>query len=260
MSKSKIYGNKETVNAILDKLKHNTPFTYIRYGDGDFISMYPHTKSRVIGAANRSLITKEIRNKIIESYIIDEPNYLVGTLDTIEHPRSQYHNVDFKTIDRVVKKHPSTLYSAIAIQEAFMEDWEKFAEICKHLRKNKILYVNHYYEPVLTKFFGEITHFIKVPQYSATEKYTETLDKIMNTDTSTYDIIILSCGQLARVLAKDLFTSLPSKTILDFGSTSDKLIIGTPSFSKLRLRSHISKNMELIKNNVNNIISLLEEE
>jgi len=252
---STIYGNKETVNIILDKLKSKVPFTYIRYGDGDFIAMYPQSVNKVIGNANKSFITEEIRRKLIESYEIDKPNYLVGTLNTIIHPRSQYHNVDFKKINGVVKNHPSSLYSAIGIQEAFMEDWKKFAEICKYIQHKKVLYINHYYEPILTKFFGNNIQHIEVPQYNATEKHSEVLYKILNTDVHSYDIIILSCGQLARVLAKDLFNRLPGKTIIDFGSTTDKLIIGTPSFEKLTLRSHISKNKNLITSNLNKIIS-----
>lgn len=42
-----IIDNKETTQKIIDFLKQDKPFTYLRYGDGDFIAMYPESTGQV---------------------------------------------------------------------------------------------------------------------------------------------------------------------------------------------------------------------
>ena len=67
-----VYDNEQTADIILERLKIGDPFSYIRFGDGDFIAMYPHKQNKVIGSSNKSLITKEIQDLIKESYQVNE--------------------------------------------------------------------------------------------------------------------------------------------------------------------------------------------
>lgn len=245
-----IEGNEKTVEKILEFLQKDIPFTFLRYGDGDFISMYPHMKNKTVGRNNRSYITPEIQTKLIESYSIDKDNYLIGTLEDIRHKRSMISNVDFSIIKKLPITHPSKLYSAIALQELFLENPEKFLTFCRLLNSKKTVYVNHYYEPMLDKFIGKVVGYVNVPKFNSCGVYEKVLDDIKKIGDSNFDQIILSAGQLSRVIGKTLYEEYPNKTILDIGSVSDKLIIDTKTFKSISKRGHIVSNMKLIRNNL----------
>jgi len=252
-----IIDNKETTQKIIDFLKQDKPFTYLRYGDGDFIAMYPESTGQVIGANNQSFISPDIQNQLIKGYSVNKDNYLVGTLQDIRHPRSMAPNVDFNKISKLPIEHPNILYSAIALQEAFMEEPEQFLEFCKLLSKKRTLYINHYFEYILSKFYGDIKYHIQVPQFNACQDYKSIINLINNIDSTEFDQIILSCGQLSRVIGKDLYELYPDKTIIDVGSVSDKLIYGTESFKNIKVRGHIRNNQQLIQDRLKYFIANL---
>lgn len=248
-----VVGNKNTTEHIINRLENNQRVCYVRYGDGDFIAMYPESINQVIGKNNQSYITEDVQQKLIDSYCIDKEDYLVGTLQDIRHPRSTINNIDFNKLDTLNLSHPSTLYSAIALQESFLDYPQDFLKFIKLINNKKTLYINHYVEPILVKFIGDIKFHIKVSKYNASGTYREVLkllNQIKSTDTN-FDQIILSCGQLSRVLSKDLYEMFPDKNIFDFGSLSDKLIIKTPSYNNISVRGHIAQNFELINNRIN---------
>ena len=227
-----VYDNEQTADIILERLKIGDPFSYIRFGDGDFIAMYPQKQNKVVGSSNKSLITKEIQDLIKESYQVNESNYMVGTL--LPGKRSMRSAVNWRLIDELVS-HPTDLYSAIALQECFLTRKNVFAEILTELRKRKTLYVNHYYEPILD-ILGDVT-WIQIPQYNACGDWEHYLTLINSH--YDYDQIILSAGYLSRVIGKKIHGD---KIVLDIGSVSDMLIIGTESFKHISQRSHIRKN------------------
>ena len=241
-----VYDNEHTADIILDKLKSGEPFSYIRFGDGDFIAMYPQNQNRVIGANNKSLITPEIQSLIRESYQVDESNYLVGTLPTSKN--SMRSAVNWRLIDELVT-HPTDLYSAIGLQQCFLTRREVFAEILVEIRKKKTLYVNHYYEPAL-EILGDLT-WIQIPQYNACEHWEHYLAEIEKHDAEQ---IILSAGQLSRVIGKKLHGD---RVVLDIGSISDMLIVGTESFKNISLRSHIRRNRRHIERTMQYLWSTL---
>lgn len=252
-----IIDNKETTQKIIEFLKQNKPFTYLRYGDGDFIAMYPESVGKTIGANNQSYISSDIQEQLIKGYSVNQENYLIGTLQDIRHPRSMRNNVDFNKIQSLPISHPDILYSAIALQESFLENPEQFLEFSQLLSKKRTLYVNHYIEDVLKTFYGDIKYYVEVPQFNACQGFKEVLNIIQSIDKNNFDQIILSCGQLSRVLGKSLYDLYPDKTIIDVGSVSDKLIYGTESFKKIRVRGHIRNNGQLIQDRLKYFITNL---
>jgi hypothetical protein len=239
-----IYDNEHTADIILERLKAKDPFSYIRFGDGDFIAMYPQNQNRVIGANNKSLITKEIQALIRESYQVNESNYLVGTLPTSK--RSMRSAVNWRLIDELVT-HPTDLYSAIGLQECFLTRKKVFAEILAEIRKKKTVYVNHYYEPAL-EILGDLT-WIQIPQYNACEHWEHYLHEIEKHDPEQ---VILSAGQLSRVIGKKLHGD---RVVLDIGSVSDMLIIGSDSFNHISQRGHIRRH----RRNIQKIVKYLHD-
>lgn len=252
-----IIDNKETTQKLIDFLKQDKPFTYLRYGDGDFIAMYPESVGKTIGANNQSYISQDVQDQLIKGYSINEKNYIIGTLQDIRHPRSMRNNVDFNKIKNLPIQHPDILYSAIALQESFLDYPEQFLEFSQLLSKKRTLYVNHYMEDVLKKFYGDIKFYVQVPQFNACKGFKEVLKIIQSVNKEDFDQIILSCGQLSRVLGKSLYELYPNKNIIDVGSLSDKIIYGTESFQKIRVRGHIRNNGQLIQDRLKYFISNL---
>jgi len=241
-----ILNNMETMRVINDKLRNEERFCFVRYGDGCYISMYQDSVNKTIGRSNKSVITPEIRKKIIDSHNVVAPDYMIGTLKDINHPRSAVNNINFKKVE---VEMPDTMYSAIAFQESFLEFTEVFAEFLKNVQKKRTLYINHYIENVLIEKLN-IYAYVKTNKFNACAEWKRVLEDIAVLQKDC-DQIVLSCGQLARVIASDLYKMYPDKTIIDLGSTSDMLVVGTESFSKIAIRGHISNNIEKIKS-INN--------
>ena len=135
-----------------------------------------------------------------------------------------------------------------------------FLEFIRLINKKRTLYINHYIDDSLEKYYGKINHHIKVPQRNATSVYQNVLDQLGDIDGGTFDQIILSAGNLSRVIAKDLWCMFPEKNVFDIGSTTDVLVSNTPIFSRLSIRSHIRNNMNLIKERLNYFNNALEED
>lgn len=241
------YNNEQTADIILERLKIGDPFSYIRFGDGDFIGMYPQNENRVIGGNNKTLFTKEVQSLIRESYQVDQSNYLVGTLPTGK--RSMRSAVNWRLVDELVT-HPTDLYSAIGLQECFLNSKKKFGEILTEVRKKKTLYVNHYYEPILEQLLGDFT-WVQIPQYNSCENWQHYLQEINKHDVEQ---IILSAGFLSRVIAKKIHGE---KIVLDIGSVSDMLIVDTPSFKNISVRGHIRNDMQHIRETVKYLQSII---
>lgn len=245
-----IINSKDTIKYIINRLESGKRVCYVRYGDGDFIAMYPKSVGSIIGANNKTYITSEIQTKIIQSYCVDSEDYMIGTLRDIREERSMVDNINFSIIDSIITNHPSVLYSSIALQEAFLIYPELFKKFITLLNNKKTLYINHYNENILSDFYGNITNFIKISQYNAPYQYSDVIKSIENIDTNEFDQIILSAGQLSRVIFYDLYKLFPDKNIIDVGSVSDKIIVDTESFKMISLRGHIRNNMDLIRRRI----------
>jgi len=243
----KVINDVDTVKAIINNLESNKRVGYIRYGDGDFIAMYPSSVNKIIGARNQSFISEDMQQKIIESYNIEDECYFVGTVEGYKHIRSTYQNIKTQEIIDLNLTQHKKLYSAIAFQEVFLEEPDLFIKFCELINNKRTLYINNYIEPVLEKFYGKIEHYISIPKFNATIGYKETLKIIKNINPLSFDQIILSAGQLTRIIGKDLWDLFPDKNILDMGSVSDKIIINESSFNHIAMRGHIRDNMDLIK-------------
>jgi hypothetical protein len=159
-------------------------------------------------------------------------------------------NVNKGAVQNLQLTEHKTTYSAIALQEAFFEYPDLFLEFCKLINNKKTLYINQYCEPILEKFYGKIEHHLSIPSTNSTGVYKEILEALTTVDPISFDQIILSAGQLSRVIAKDLWEMFPHKCIFDVGSLSDMLIINEKSFEKIAKRGHIKNNINLIKERV----------
>ena len=240
----------DTVKAIIDSLKLNKRVVHLRYNDGDFYTMLPEYVGRMVGHSNKSLISEEMRKKVIEGYNIEDECYFVGTTLGNPHPHSTASNVSLQKVAQLNLTQHEKVYSSIAFMETFMEEPDLFIDFCKLINNKKTLYINQYCEPILEKFYGKIEHYIQVPGTNSTAIYKEVVETLSKLDSNSFDQIVLSAGFLTRVIAKDLWEMFPDKCIFDVGSVSDMIIVNEKSFSNIAKRGHIKDNMNLIKERV----------
>lgn len=238
----------ETMKAIVSKLDNKERVCYVRFGDGDYIFMHKSSLGKQVGGNNKCICFDEARIKMIKSYNVVEEDYLVGSVVGLNERNSTNNNVTGPFRNNPEIKHPETIYSAIAIQECFLDNKNMFKSFLDHISNKKSLYINHYREPIVNNMFG-ISQFVKVEQYNATSQHKEVLDSVRSLDPNSFDQIILSCGFLSRVIFKDLYDLFPSKNIFDIGSVSDMCIINTPSYQNIKVRGHIRSNNTKIVNN-----------
>ena len=123
-----VLNDTDTVKAIINNLKTNKRVGYFRFGDGDFIIMYPESVGRLVGKNNQSVVSEEIQKKIIESYNVEDDSYFIGTVNGYVHNRSTHKNVDSKKIEQLKLTQHKQLYSAIALQETFFDAPDLFLE------------------------------------------------------------------------------------------------------------------------------------
>jgi len=254
--KHNVLSVKESSEIILNKIKSKEIFTYVRFGDGDFIMMYKDTIGNIVGHSNRFKVTEKLQGELVESYNTDDENYLIGSTinDFSEH--STHNNIKVDKLTHL--KNKKEVLSYICLQETFLNDIGYFYDIVKEMKQTSTMFVSNYNHDVLNNFYGDIKYHVKVPKQNSYENidswYQEIIKNIDNVDK-----IILSSGQSSRVIAKRLYESGYKKTIIDVGALSDMLIIHTEIINNIPLRSHIKNNRELIKNNVDYLLKKIKE-
>ena len=76
----KVKTHSDSFNIIFDKLKTGKPFSYVRFGDGDYIMMYEESLNQIIGGGNRFFVTPRLQKELIECHNIHDDNFLIGTV------------------------------------------------------------------------------------------------------------------------------------------------------------------------------------
>lgn len=256
--------NSGGFDVILDKLKKNETFSFLRFGDADYLMMFDEYVGKIVGGNNQFVVTPKLSQELKEAHSIIDNNYCIGSiLHTNERKNKLYSYVGF--VHKYSKKINETginqknMISAVSLTETYYDDINKFYELVREFKKTKTLFIGSYYHENLDLIYGEIIHHIKTKpknSYVDVDKiFKEILENIDNVDK-----IIFSCGQTARVLIKRLWELGIEKTMLDVGSLSDYFILNTELGDKIQLRGHIKKNRENIENNYIKLIEIMNED
>jgi len=233
-----LISRQDSIDILINKLKKKEIFTFVRYGDGDYKMMYAESIGRIVGGNNRFLVTKEFRKELIDSYNIEDKNWLIGTSIGDISKRSTARNIK---IDKLPALHQRDKLLAVGcLMDSFIEDIERFKLFAKEMCKTSTMFVCNYNHSNLEKAYGEIKVFVETPKqnsYSDIENiYKEVLkglDKV--------DKIVLSAGQSSRIIAKRLYETSKEITVIDVGSVSDMLIMNIDIINTIPQRSHLNK-------------------
>ena len=244
----------ESIRILIDKLKSKDVFTYVRFGDGDFIMMYKDSINNVVGRSNQFKVTKSLHDEMIESYNISDEKYIIGSIMTDGSKHSTAKNIDISRLGHIDIKKDSI--SCICIQETFLYDVNLFYKFIRELKKTNTMLVCGYYDKILDDFYGDIKYHVTTPRLNSYSDIDNIMNRILD-NIHKVDKIILSTGQTSRVVSKRLYKMGVNKTIIDVGSLSDMLIIDSPIFNNIRIRSHITNNMDRIKTNIYKLYKLM---
>ena len=247
-----LISRQDSIDILIEKLRNKEVFTFVRYGDGDYKMMYYESIGRVVGGNNRFLVTKEFRKELIDSYNIEDKNWLIGSSIGDTSKRSTARNINE---DKLPPLHQRDKLLAVGcLMDSFIEDIEKFKLFAEQMRKTTTMFVCNYNHKNLESAYGEIKVFVKIPKQNS---YTE-IDRIYKevlSGISKVDKIVLSAGQTSRIIAKRLYEHAKEITVVDVGSVSDMLIMDSPIINKIPQRSHLNRYRGQIVNSLMNLLN-----
>jgi len=231
-----IISRQDSIDIIINKLKKREIFTFVRYGDGDYMMMYNGSIGAVIGRGNRFLVTKEFQKELIDSYNIEDCNYLIGTSINDHSRLSTFRNIKENRLPLLQQRNKMLIVGCI--MDTMMEDIEKFKEFTKEMCKTSTMFVCNYNHSNLEKAYGEIKVFVKVPRQNSYSTIDVWYREILR-NLGKVDKIVMSAGQFTRIVAKRLWETSKDITVIDVGSVSDMLIINTDIINTIPQRGHL---------------------
>lgn len=245
--------NSESFDIILDRFLNDIPFTYIRFGDADYLMMDENNVGKTIGHNNRFVVTKNLHEYLIETHNIKDKNYLIGSVLSRNLDNRLYSYVPYLNRHRrKIYNFPinyDNLISAVTLPETFCYDFEKFINFPNKMNEKAVMFVGGWYHDNLKYLYGKnILHYINTPKlnsYSEIDSiYKAVLEKI-----DDVDVVILSTGQTSRIIANWLWNDGYRKTVIDVGSLSDYAALNTKVEKEINLRLNIRKNRDVIESN-----------
>ena len=247
-----VISHRDSFDLLISKLLKGKPFTFTRFGDGDYIIMYPDKLNKIVGSSNQFKVTKNLQREIAECHNIQHENFLIGS---ILNDRSAYAMKGFNT--RVNQnKLPSLieheeLLAMSCLQEMLLVDPEKFLEFPREMQKTSTMLVGSYNHDNLSKIFGDVDIFIEVPQRNCYSSIEAWYNRILE-NKHKVGKIVLAAGFSSRVIAKRLWQS--EDIIIDVGSLGDMFVLDKVD---IPLRTHIQRGRKHINENVSRVLSSL---
>ena len=92
----KVKTHSDSFDIIFDKLKTGKPFSYVRFGDGDYIMMYEESLNQIIGGGNRFFVTPRLQKELIECH--GSQLNVCRDMVTLSEHMGAYHAMNAKMI------------------------------------------------------------------------------------------------------------------------------------------------------------------
>ena len=246
----RVISHQESFDLIIKKLRGGKPFSFVRFGDADYIMMYEKSRGRLIGQSNRFRVTAELQREIIECHNIQDEDFLIGSVlnDSSGYLMQSYNTEIKKSYLPPLKEH-EWLVAMSCLQEILLTDTKKFLEFPREMRRTNTMLVGSYNHERLSQIFGDIDIFIEVPRRNCYATIDEWYPKVLEKKHKVGKIV-LAAGQSSRVIAKRLWKS--DDIAIDVGSLGDMFVLDTEV--DIPLRTHIKKGRVLINESVSKVL------
>lgn len=200
---------------VIDNLKNDKPFCYVRFNDGEMMGI---DRIGSVVARGDQVVDENLHNKLIEAISYKSDNYYIGIPCQKCYPN--YYNLAKNIIGDYDK-----IVSAVALTN---RNWLKFIQEIVGLLENKnVHYISGFdqnLETLINVFKFNIINHVKVDNKNSWSHY-EILKSYTN-NIKDGDIVLISLGPTARVLCYDFFKNNNKSTYIDVGSIFDPFTRG----------------------------------
>jgi hypothetical protein len=195
---------------VIDNLKNNIPFAYVRFNDGEMMGI---DKIGSVVARGDQFVDETLHDKLKESISYKSNNYFIGIPCSKCFP--YYHSLAKNIIGDYDK-----IISAVALTN---RNWLKFIqESIGILSDKRVHYISgddQTIDNLVDIFKFNIINHIKVNSRNSWANYDELKKYIVNINDG--DVVLISLGPTARVLCYDFFKQNNKATFIDVGSIYD---------------------------------------
>lgn len=225
-SRGEIYTIDYTFNYLYDKLQKGENFSFVRFGDNDFMHIFEKYKGKALGH-NKTVFNKRLKQTLTESLSIDEEPF-IKTYNyggrSIYNPKlgSRAHSAyDAEILKLIKNKGDKPPYHSVLffyLMVGFYHEYtQKFFKPIKE--SEEVLLISGIDKKHTQPFLGDVKTQIKTQKTNSTaniDSYLKKVDKVLSKSNHKY--IILACGQLSRVIAGHIYNKYGNEyTMLDIG-------------------------------------------
>jgi hypothetical protein len=194
-------------NILLDKLKNKENFALSRFNDGEVIGM---ARPGSVVARGDQLVNPTLSKALIDAIKHEQEDYWVGLPCSLCWPEH------FSYASNLVRKDYEYKTCAVVLTN---RNWRNFIEeFPKTIQGRKVVWVSGE-DQTFDSLSFKVDKSIFVKSKDGWSSYEDIKDSYK--ELAPNSIVILSCGPLSRVLAKEWFEKRQDLTILDVGSVWD---------------------------------------
>lgn len=225
-SRENLYSIQHTFKVLSEKMERGENFTYLRFGDNDFMHILGENKGKALGH-NKTIFSPKLQKKLTKALGINDENYIrtynfgsyseANRIFRKQKPTSfNYRNYNLiRQFDKSKTFYPVLFFYTIA---GYYKNYVK--GIFKHIKQSdKVLYVGGVEKKYAEGVLGKIKTHIKTAKTNSTsniDHYTKQVKSVL--ESGEYKYVILAAGQLSRVLGGQIFSDYGNKyTVLDIG-------------------------------------------
>ena len=200
----------EDVWKILNLLAGKVPFAYARFNDGEMIAI---VERRGVVSRGDQTVTPQLADKLTFSFLHRQRNYWKGVVC-----QSCYPNL-FPISMKLLGNYPFVT-TAVALVN---RNWRTFLLECRqHLKKRRLLWIggeDQNTNNLKLHLNISVSKTYRFPNKNTWDHYDRI--KQLIAEFQAGDVVFISLGPIARVLAQEWFSIMPQATFIDIGSVFD---------------------------------------
>jgi len=214
------------ISLLRDKLQHNIPFAFTKFGDGEIICILKMFNEGDKNCDYQSY-SKKLTDKLIDSlkYYSRKENIFIGEWNYGDVYESRFKEF---ILQNEIKLNNVPYATLLHIEGADLVELKSFYSVLKTIN-NKV-----YVCPDKLNIATELLNcdLMNVKERDAFSEYELIKEKLIN---SNYDFYLYSCGLMSKVLIADILKQKPNTTHIDIGSGMDNLFVGFTRLNQISI-------------------------
>lgn len=213
---------ENTILEIIDKLGKR--FAYLRFGDAELKMMedfkgHPHTQ----------WTSEEFKKELIESFEIDNPDYLIGNIaGMVKEPKAEAGLLapfpEDEELKKITKKFykDKMFYSPIAFHYLYAFERELLDFVMKIIGKKTVALVGGEHLKGIKNKIG-VNTFIPTPSEQSFDTIDEWYPKVQLA-AKRHDVLLIALAMTTNVVQKRLWEEKINVGTIDFGSVANAIV------------------------------------